>query len=1001
MANKNKIISSAQKYIAKGQWDRAIKELQKLVADDPSDVRTLLKLGDVYSKKGDRENATKVYKQVAESYSEQGFFLKAVAVYKQILKHEPKHLAVTLKLAELYEHLGLQSEAMQQYQVAASIHDDLGETKQSLEVLERMVELDTENVASRIKLAESYSREGMTDKAAEQFERAAEILKGQARIDDYIKVAERLVYHAPNRLAIVMDLAKLYLQRGDTKRGLAKLQLCFKANPRDIETLRLLAQAFNDLGQTQKTVFVYRELARIYDEAGRPEDAQGVRQMILEVDPNDAEARNALGLDGTPHPDAAPPAPTFEEPIFTPAPIEEPEVLHEAQLIDAPSLMPSSAPSFAPSLAPRPAPPSMPDVMAPDAMAPSLAPRPSMEPPARFPPTDVAVPSDDEVLILDEPEELYVDAVPTAPPARAVASPGPDRDQIGKVLTETDVYIKYGLREKALDHLRAIFDIDPDNVGAYYKMRDIYVSMGSNARAAEAIANVLHIHARRGDVDALSAAREDLRALAPGHPLVAGGLPGAIPAPLHEEDLDSIDIMEDSSEFEVDISEEGVAAFQRGVPLIDEAPDFSGFDDMPEPPDEPAALQLPPSAHSEDLIIPAPSSMSDDIPLVTNSQVVSLDEPTETPVKNVTDRHPLILSEEMADNEAPWEGGDEGVTQAALPEDLEALSLASPVGLRERVEPEFTDEPSTDASLLPDDDDDELYLDDPPEAEEATPKAEEAASEVDEDLEDELDEAEFLLQTELYSEAREAIQAVLNKSPGYARAEEMLASIPADDDDDVEDETLDRLDASPIDIADDDIDDVTGGGPFDASDDEPADAFAAGGDIGGDELDDAFGALSAGSADDETTAEDHYDQGMAFKELGRTDDAIREFEGALGSERRRITSLEMIGLCFMDKNEPERAIDYFTMAMDAGAEGPARVNLKYEIGAAHAEAGALDEAVQWFYDCARDDPDHRGVGDRLREMGVSLSTDIPSNGVYTSDGPEDDPAPKKNKISYL
>ncbi len=978
MANKNKIISSAQKYIAKGQWDRAIKELQKLVADDPSDVRTLLKLGDVFSKKGDRENATKVYKQVAESYSEQGFFLKAVAVYKQILKHDPKHLAVTLKLAELYEHLGLQSEAMQQYQVAASIHDDLGETKQSLEVLERMVELDTDNVASRIKLAESYSREGMTDKAAEQFERAAEILKGQARIDDYIKVAERLVYHAPNRLAIVMDLAKLYLQRGDTKRGLAKLQLCFKANPRDIETLRLLAQAFNDLGQTQKTVFVYRELARIYDEAGRPEDAQGVRQMILEVDPNDAEARNALGLDGTPHPDAAPPAPTFEEPIFTPAPVDEPEFVHEAQLIDAPSLMPSSAPSFAPSLAPRPAP---------DAMAPSLAPRPSMEPPARFPPTDVAVPSDDEVLILDEPEELYVDAIPTAPPAPAAASPGPDRDQIGKVLTETDVYIKYGLREKALDHLRSIFDIDPDNVGAYYKMRDIYVSMGSNARAAEAIANVLHIHARRGDVDALSAAREDLRALAPGHPLVAGGLPGAIPPPLHEEDLDSIDIMEDSSEFEVDISEEGVAAFHRGMPLMDEAPDFSGFDDMPEPPDEPAALQIPPSAHSEDLIIGEPRSMSQDIPLVTDSQVVSLDEPTEAPVKNVTDRHPLILSEEMAD---------------PLPEDVEARSLASPVGLRERDEPEFTDEPSTDASLLldDDDDDDDLYLDDPHEADALA-----AAPEVDEELEDELDEADFLLQTELFAEAREAIQAVLNKSPGYARAEEMLASIPTDDGDDdaVEDETLDRLDARPIDIADDiaddDLDDVTAGeGDLDHA---PAEAFAAGDDIGGAELDDAFGALSAGSAEDETTAEDHYDQGMAFKELGRTDDAIREFEGALGSERRRITSLEMIGLCFMDKNEPERAIDYFTMAMDAGAEGPARVNLKYEIGAAHAEAGALDEAVQWFYDCARDDPDHRGVGDRLREMGVSLSTDIPSNGVYTSDGPEDDPAPKKNKISYL
>ena len=65
VTNKNKIINQAQKFIQKGQWDKAIKELQKLVAEDPSDVRTLLKLGDVYAKKGERDQATKVYKQVA------------------------------------------------------------------------------------------------------------------------------------------------------------------------------------------------------------------------------------------------------------------------------------------------------------------------------------------------------------------------------------------------------------------------------------------------------------------------------------------------------------------------------------------------------------------------------------------------------------------------------------------------------------------------------------------------------------------------------------------------------------------------------------------------------------------------------------------------------------------------------------------------------------------------------------------------------------------------
>ena len=209
MANKNKIIVMAQKFIAKSQWDKAVKELQKAVALDPGDVRTLLKLGDVYAKKGDRENATKTYKEVADSYSQQGFFLKAVAVHKQILKQDKDNLDVRLKLAELYEQLGLASEAQAQYQEMARIHDEKGNTRGSLDVLKRLVELDNENVASRIKLAEGFSRANQVEDAVQEFSKAAEVLKRQNRLDDYVKVAERLVFHDPDRIPVIKDLAEL------------------------------------------------------------------------------------------------------------------------------------------------------------------------------------------------------------------------------------------------------------------------------------------------------------------------------------------------------------------------------------------------------------------------------------------------------------------------------------------------------------------------------------------------------------------------------------------------------------------------------------------------------------------------------------------------------------------------------------------------------------------------------------------------------------------------
>ena len=44
--NKNKVIAAAQKYVQKGQFDRAIKEYVKIVEVEPTDVRTVIHVSD-------------------------------------------------------------------------------------------------------------------------------------------------------------------------------------------------------------------------------------------------------------------------------------------------------------------------------------------------------------------------------------------------------------------------------------------------------------------------------------------------------------------------------------------------------------------------------------------------------------------------------------------------------------------------------------------------------------------------------------------------------------------------------------------------------------------------------------------------------------------------------------------------------------------------------------------------------------------------------------------
>ena len=141
------------------------------------------------------------------------------------------------------------SEAMAYFQIVANHYDKAGDTKASLDTLKKMVDLDPDNVASRIKLAELYARENMNERGARRSS-SAPPSTSSATTARTTTCASPSASPRWSRTTspLAKELAAVYLQRGDQKRALAKLQVCFKADPRDVETLKLLAQAFQGAG---------------------------------------------------------------------------------------------------------------------------------------------------------------------------------------------------------------------------------------------------------------------------------------------------------------------------------------------------------------------------------------------------------------------------------------------------------------------------------------------------------------------------------------------------------------------------------------------------------------------------------------------------------------------------------------------------------------------------------------------------------------------------------
>ncbi len=129
----------------------------------------------------------------------------------------------------------------------------------------------------------------MGGEAVTEFKRAADYLKRNNRPDDDCASPERIASLEPDNVQLARELAQTTSPAGDQKRALAKLQLCFKADPRDIETLILLAQAFAGLSQTCKTLSVYKELAKLYAERGQAAEARDAWEKIEQLDPSDAD----------------------------------------------------------------------------------------------------------------------------------------------------------------------------------------------------------------------------------------------------------------------------------------------------------------------------------------------------------------------------------------------------------------------------------------------------------------------------------------------------------------------------------------------------------------------------------------------------------------------------------------------------------------------------------------------------------------------------------------
>src|SRR5437660_10501221 len=86
-----------------------------------------------------------------------------------------------LKLAELYTQQGLFNDARQQYLQVAEEFLRTGELEQAVRIFQKTLEMDPEHVAMKVRLAEVYARLGTKNEAWQIFSGAADQLRARGQ----------------------------------------------------------------------------------------------------------------------------------------------------------------------------------------------------------------------------------------------------------------------------------------------------------------------------------------------------------------------------------------------------------------------------------------------------------------------------------------------------------------------------------------------------------------------------------------------------------------------------------------------------------------------------------------------------------------------------------------------------------------------------------------------------------------------------------------------------
>lgn len=263
-SKKDKLIEEAQKFKLRGQFDKAARIYEQILAVEPDAINQRQKLAELLVKCGQNDAARKELDTIGKYFTKNGFYLKAIAVYKQLQKLFPADISLSLKLAELNEKHGLVANALSEYKLVYYFYKNNGKIPEAIGILKRMHNVDPQNIQINIQLAEAWLEQGNKDESYAAFAKTAVLLLERSDKATLAKVCGRIQQIFPDKPDFLLEVISGQISQGNAATTVDSLLGLLHSNHQNKRAWNLLAKAYQLLGMTKQAKSVYQHYLHLF-----------------------------------------------------------------------------------------------------------------------------------------------------------------------------------------------------------------------------------------------------------------------------------------------------------------------------------------------------------------------------------------------------------------------------------------------------------------------------------------------------------------------------------------------------------------------------------------------------------------------------------------------------------------------------------------------------------------------------------------------------------------